>query len=436
MPEPGEQITPYLRLVRPLGQGGMGRLWVADHQALEIEVAVKLLNPDFAQDQQWLARFRQEAHAVAKIDSAHVVRVFDYGTTLSSEPFIVMELLRGEDLLRRIERTNGLSLEEIVHIVSQTCKALSRAHTLGIVHRDLKPENIFLATEGGEHFVKLLDFGIAKQQWSPRMNITDVNSIMGTPLYMSPEQTLSSGSVDHRADLWALSVVIFQMLTGQCPFVGPTPAAVGMKIQAGEFGLPSELRPGLSKAVDAWFKRALNRDIEARFASAEELFGEFRRALLLPGAPSLQVASSGARALQPASALAPAIEAAPPRKTNRLPAFLAALSVIGIGLVGFVVVRSIRSHFFEAKKTQPPAALARAAASPTEATREALPERPATQPDPLTTERDVSAPLPGVRSAHPAPPAPRAAKVKNALSSPATPLPPATAQDPIKDRGF
>ena len=423
----------------------MGRLWVAEHLSLEIEVAVKLLNPDLAQDQQWLARFRQEAHAVAKIDSAHVVRVFDCGTTLTSEPFIVMELLRGDDLLRHIERTNGLSLEETLHIVAQTCKALSRAHALGIVHRDLKPENIFLTTEGGELFVKLLDFGIAKHQRSARMNITDVNSIFGTPLYMSPEQTLSSGSVDHRADLWALSVVTFQMLTGTCPFVGPTPAAVGMKIQAGEFGLPSEMRPELPQAVDAWFKRALNRDIEARFASADELFREFRRALFLPGAPvapTLPVASSHARTLllrapAPAPASAPAIEVSPTRRTHRLPTFLAALTVIAAGLVvGFVVVRKARFRPVETKKMQPSAAPTRAAASSTEAYGEARLDSPPTQPDPLIAE-DVPAPL-RVRSEPPAQPAHRAVKTKNALSAPASnaPPPPATAQKPLKDRGF
>jgi len=270
-----------------------------------------------------------------------------------------------------------------------------------------------------------------------------VNSIFGTPLYMSPEQTLSSGSVDHRADLWALSVVTFQMLTGTCPFVGPTPAAVGMKIQAGEFGLPSELRPELPKAVDAWFKRALNRDIEARFASAGELFREFRRALLLPGAPvapTLPVASSHARTLlqrapAPAPASAPAIEVAPPRRTHRLPTFLVALSVIAVGLVvGFVVVRNLRP--VETKKTQPPAVPTRVVASSTEAYGEARPDRPPTQPDPLLAERDASAPL-AVRSEPPAQPAHRAVKAKNALSAPATNAPlPAATQKPLKDRGF
>lgn len=420
----------------------MARLWLAEHQTLEIEVAVKLLNPELAQDGQWLARFRQEAHAVAKIDSVHVVRVFDYGTTPSREPFIVMELLRGEDLRHRIERTNGLPLDEIVHIVSQTCKALSRAHALGIVHRDLKPENIFLTAEGAELFVKLLDFGIAKNQRPKRLTITDVNLAFGTPLYMSPEQTLSAGSVDHRADLWALAVVTFQMLTGACPFVGSTPAAVGMKIQAGEFGLPSELRPGLPRAVDTWFKKALNRDIEARFTSADELLSEFRRALLVPGASVIAgapVPTSVARTLiQGVSAEASDPELLALQKSPRLRKFLTALSVIAVGLVaGFAVVTNARWRPFEATNTLPSAAPSRAAASPTLGDGRALPEASPTQPDPLIAESEASLP-PTVSSEPAAHPARRAVKGKNAFSAPATnaPLRPAPQQKPLKDRGF
>jgi eukaryotic-like serine/threonine-protein kinase len=448
----GEQITPYLKLVRPLGEGGMGRLWVAEHQTLEIEVAVKLLNPTLAQDGHWLARFREEAHAIAKIDSVHVVRVFDYGTTPSNEPFIVMELLRGEDLLRRIERTNGLSLEEILQIVSQTCKALSRAHALGIVHRDLKPENIFLTREGEELFVKLLDFGIAKHQRPQRAGITEVDAIFGTPPYMSPEQILSAGSVDCRADLWALSVVIFEMLTGACPFAGPTPAAVCLKIQAGEFARPSEVRPGLPRAVDAWFKRAFHLDIRVRFTSADELLRELRQALQLPGAtvtPSLSHAASLAPTLfnGPTPASAPAIEVGPLEKGPRRSTFLAAAAVIAVGLIaGFVVVTNARGGLVDSKKTQPLVASSQAAASSTSPVAPTLepsadvaasPDSPPTHPDRGPAQPEGATPL-TVRSEPRALPAQRAVKAKDAPPAPATnsPSPTATGQKPIKDRGF
>jgi serine/threonine-protein kinase len=277
----GRQITPYLKLARPLGAGGMGRVWVAEHQTLETEVAVKLLNPDLAQDEQWLARFRREAQSIARIDSAHVVRVFDRGVSDDGIPYIVMELLRGEDLRTRLERDHGLPLDEVALVVDQTCKALGRAHALGIVHRDIKPENIFLTQEGADLFVKILDFGIAKRVSSKGMDVTDDHSVFGTPYYMSPEQALSTGGVDQRADLWALAVVAFQMLTGERPFVGATPGAIYVQIHAGNFGLPSELRRGLPASIDEWFKIALNRDIELRFKSAEELARAFRLALHL-----------------------------------------------------------------------------------------------------------------------------------------------------------
>lgn len=277
---PGKQITPNLRLVRPLGEGGMGRVWVAEHLTLETEVAVKLLNPEYARDEQWLARFRREAQSIAKIDSAYVVRVFDRGITRDNIPFIVMELLRGEDLKKRIERSHGLPLQDVALIVNQIGKALGRAHANGIVHRDVKPENIFLTEEGGEPFVKILDFGIAKRFVLNGMEVTDDQSVFGTPYYMSPEQALSTKSVDHRADLWALAVVTYQMLTGERPFVGGTPGAVYVQINNGAYGNPSALRSELSPSVDEWFKIALNRDLDARFSSAEEMSEAFRRAIL------------------------------------------------------------------------------------------------------------------------------------------------------------
>lgn len=279
---PGKQLTACLRLVRALGEGGMGRVWVAEHTTLATEVAVKLLNPDLAQDEQWLVRFRREAQAIARIDSAHVVRVFDHGISADNIPYIVMELLRGEDLRKRIERSRGLPLDEVVLILSQASKALARAHELQIVHRDIKPENIFLTQEGAESFVKVLDFGIAKRVAHPDMEVTDHQSVFGTPYYMSPEQAMSTANVDHRADLWALAVVTYQMLTGERPFVGGTPGAVYVQINAGTYGRPSTFRPELPVAVDEWFKVALNRDLEARFSSALEMAEAFRLAVSPP----------------------------------------------------------------------------------------------------------------------------------------------------------
>lgn len=442
----GEQITPYLKLLHPLGEGGMGRLWVAEHQTLEIQVAVKLLNPKLAQDGQWLARFREEAHAVAKIDSAHVVRVFDYGTTPSGEPFIVMELLRGQDLLRHVERTRGLTLDEILQTVAQTCKALSRAHALGIVHRDLKPENIFLTTEGEELFVKLLDFGIAKHQRGHRAGATEDHSIFGTPPYMSPEQILNPGGVDHRADLWALAVVIYELLTGTCPFVGSTPAETCIKVRAGEFTPPSELRAGLPQAVDDWFKRALHRNIDARFWSADELLRELRQALQLPGQAAGQGLSLAPRTAPTirlggsAPTSAPAVELVPQRKAARLPTLLAGVAVVVVGLVsGFLVVKNAPWLSADSRKMHAVAGSAPVAAASTGAPGDASPSSAPNPPDPEPglAEPDASAPL-TARSVSPARPANRLVRTKDASYVPAAKSPShsTTGQKPLKDRGF
>jgi serine/threonine protein kinase len=275
MPEPGQKIDSDLRLLRLLGEGGMGRVWVARHLTLDIDVAVKFLNPELVQDEQWLERFRREAQSIAKIDSAHVVRVFDHGITEDREPFIVMELLRGDDLGKRLENLRQLAVDEVALIVTQVCRALSRVHDLGIVHRDVKPENIFLTHEGTDLFVKMLDFGIAKRPATEDPTVTDSRTMIGTPYYMSPEQVMSARHVDHRADLWALAVVTYQMLTGRRPFVGETLGAIHVKINAGKFDSPASLRPELPVAIDAWFARAFHRDIERRFRTAREFSDTF-----------------------------------------------------------------------------------------------------------------------------------------------------------------
>lgn len=292
MPQPGQQIVGYLRLVRILGEGGMGRVWVARHLTLDIDVAVKFLNQELVQDEQWLERFRREAQSIAKIDSAHVVRVFDHGVTEDHEPFIVMELLRGYDLGKRIENLRQLPFDEATSIVMQVCRALSRVHDLGVVHRDVKPENIFLTSEGNDLFVKMLDFGIAKRPIAENLTVTDSRTMIGTPHYMSPEQVMSARHVDHRADLWALAVVTYQMLTGQRPFVGETLGAVHVQINAGKFEPPSSFRPDLPPALDAWFDRAFHRDIAQRFDSAREFSESFCEAMgLPPSARRLSVAT-------------------------------------------------------------------------------------------------------------------------------------------------
>ncbi|WP_437312950.1 serine/threonine-protein kinase [Sorangium sp. So ce385] len=276
--------------MRPLGQGGMGSVWVADHLSLGSQVAVKFMAPGIAQSAAFAERFRREAMTAAQLKSPHVAQVFDQGVTEAGVPYIVMELLEGEDLKSRIHRLGPMSLHELACVVRQVARALGRAHLLGIVHRDIKPENIFLTDiEGeGELFVKVLDFGVAKQPVSCDQGMTSTGSSFGTPLYMSPEQLLSAKHVDFRADLWALGVVAYYAVTGRVPFAGETLGALSVAIHAGVFMLPSVMRREVPHAFDAWVTTALQRDPTARFGSAREMAGALDQALFgLALAPTL-----------------------------------------------------------------------------------------------------------------------------------------------------
>jgi eukaryotic-like serine/threonine-protein kinase len=262
-------IGENLCLERELGQGGMGAVWLAQHRTLGSQVAVKVLLR--ADSELAKTRFVKEARAVAQIDSPHVVKIFDYGVTGEGDPYIVMELLRGEDLKARIQRTGGLGLKDTVAIVTQACKGLARAHASGIVHRDIKPANLFLMEADGDIFVKVLDFGVARYTVGDDLNLTSTGTMIGTPYYMAPEQIVNPRDSDHRVDLWAMGVVTYVCLTGDLPFQGETLGALTVAIHSGVFPPITARRPDLPKALDAWFAKALSVDREGRFSGAKEL---------------------------------------------------------------------------------------------------------------------------------------------------------------------
>jgi eukaryotic-like serine/threonine-protein kinase len=292
---PGTFITPHVRLARPLGQGGMGAVWVADHLTLERQVAVKLIQGiDPSPDAR--ARFEIEAKAAARIQSPHVVQIFDYGVTQGGTPYIIMELLAGESLGERLVR-GPLDPLELASILVQAASGLTTAHQNGVVHRDIKPQNIFLvATPTREPFVKVLDFGIAKLQ--PRaidmptsggftgppaptaLPLTATGAIVGTIDYMSPEQLLTQDNVNHATDIWALGVVAYEALTATRPFTGPTLIALSMAICDARYPLEP-----LAPSLQPWFQRALAPTPERRFASVIEAAEAFR-ALALAALPT------------------------------------------------------------------------------------------------------------------------------------------------------
>ncbi|XXX82375.1 serine/threonine-protein kinase [Sorangium sp. So ce134] len=277
----GQMVTPALRLVRILRRGGMGSIWVAERLPLKAQVAVKFMSPEFVDDPGYVERFRREAVAAAQITSPHVAQVLDHGLTAEGMPYIAMELLRGEDLRARIRRLGRLPLGEVARIVTQTAKALGQAHRLGIIHRDIKPDNLFLTEVDGETFVKVLDFGIARR--ARDMSVTSTGNVVGTPLYMSPEQLISSKDLDFRADLWSLGVVAYHAITGQAPFVGDSLAALTLFVHTGKFKPPSALRPEAPPALDDWMRKAMQLDPSARFGSAKEMADALERVLSRKG---------------------------------------------------------------------------------------------------------------------------------------------------------
>ena len=290
-PASGELVAANIRLREPIGEGGMGRVWLAEHLGLKTDVVVKFMAEDLAEDADAAVRFSREAAAAAQVKTPHVVQMLDYGVTESGVPFIVMEFLEGEDLSHRIDRER-LSPQEACDVVLQLGRALGKAHERGIVHRDVKPSNVFLcgADVGDDRvFVKLLDFGIAKANAGRLLGgkTTDTGALMGSPFYMSPEQVIGSKELDFRTDLWALGVLGFELATGRRPFDADTVGALALKIHHEPLPTPSALNKSLPLAFDNWFFRACARDPKARFDSAREQAETFAVALLGADAPRI-----------------------------------------------------------------------------------------------------------------------------------------------------
>ena len=291
---PGTAVSAKLTLVRLLGEGAMGSVWVADSVGSPRPVAVKFLAARPSRDA--LARFQREASAASKLESPNVVRIFDHGATEDGTPYIVMELLEGETLGERLTRVGRLGLDDVAAIVRQIATALDAAHRLGIVHRDIKPDNIFIVGADDFPLVKLLDFGMAKQTdgTDPTSELTAMGVAVGTPEYMSPEQVLGGRDVDHRSDLWALGVVAYRALAGVPPFDGASPHALFFAICRGAYRPLEEV--GLAAPFDRWFQSALSPKKTNRFDSGRALVSEFD--LVLREVRALEDASTN-EALEP-----------------------------------------------------------------------------------------------------------------------------------------
>jgi eukaryotic-like serine/threonine-protein kinase len=269
----GEVIAGKYRVERVIGSGGMGMVVAAWHVQLDQLVAVKLLHSETAGSGDATERFRREARAAARIRCEHVARVIDIGIWTGGIPYIVMEYLDGNDLAAELAARGPLPAEECVDYVMQAIEALAEAHAVGIVHRDLKPGNLFLAQRpDGGRLLKVLDFGISKHAAAAgEAALTRTSSLIGSPLYMSPEQMRSARTVDARADIWSLGAIMFELLSGRTPFGGETVIEACTAILNDELPSLSALRPDVSPHLEAVIVRCLQKDRNDRYPSIGDL---------------------------------------------------------------------------------------------------------------------------------------------------------------------
>jgi eukaryotic-like serine/threonine-protein kinase len=274
LPSPGTMIAGKYRIIRVLGRGGMGVVFAAQHEMLGEEVALKLMSAEAMQGEDAVPRFVNEARAAAKIKGEHVVRVLDVGVLDDGRPYIAMELMEGEDLGQLLRKNGPLPVPMVVDYLLQGMEAIAQAHARGVVHRDLKPSNFFLATQpDGGHIIKVLDFGIAKATMPGAVPfaLTNTKAMMGSPLYMSPEQIRRSKEVAPQSDLWALGVITFELLTGRLPFDGETLGELFFAVVEQVPPLLHTIRPEISKEFSAVIACCLEKDRAKRYKTVVEL---------------------------------------------------------------------------------------------------------------------------------------------------------------------
>lgn len=329
----GTLIDGQFRICHRLGEGGMGTVWAAEDLQLDRMVAAKFLWQHMASDPRVRQRFQREARMTARVRSPHVVQVFAQGCTRDDVPYMIMELLDGEDLSAYLRRCGRCGLRETAEIVLQVCRGLACAHAEGLVHRDIKPHNVFLTHDDARVHVKLLDFGIAKDLASLRDSLTACGEVVGSALYSSPEQLRDSQSVNRATDIWALAIVIYEMLTGVVPFAANSFAELIELHGEGRFASPTDLAPELPRGLDAFFERALHADPSERFASVEALAEAFTA--IARSAPD--VASGGGVARTVESSLSNTVRGSSIGYGGRA---RWALAVLAMGVIGFALARA------------------------------------------------------------------------------------------------
>ncbi len=273
-------------IIGKIGEGGMGAVYEARHTVIGKRVAVKVLLEKFLEKTHLVARLLQEARMASSIGHENIVDVTDFGTTADGRSFVVMEFLEGEALAALVTRDAPLPIERSLRIVRQVASALGAAHAKGIVHRDIKPENVFLIRRGELDFVKVVDFGVSKAVRTREENpewqrLTHTGMVLGTPVYMSPEQAQGGDDVDHRADVWAVGVLLYECLTGEVPFRANNYLGVISQVINQDITPPSKLRPelGIPEAVETVVMRALQKDRDQRYQHMADVESDVERLL-------------------------------------------------------------------------------------------------------------------------------------------------------------
>src|SRR4051812_36972125 len=278
----GEIIDGKYRTIRLIGEGGMGAVYEAENVRIHRKVAIKVLHAGVAETAEAVQRFEREAQAAGRIGSEHIVEVLDMGNLPSGDRYMVMEFMDGDSLSGRIKSKGRLSPGELYPIAHQLLAALDAAHGAGIIHRDLKPDNVYLlrSRSGVADFVKLLDFGISKfNQLSgdSGFSMTRTGAVMGTPYYMAPEQAKGAKDMDHRVDLYAAGVILYESVTGEVPFNADTFNELLFKIVLEEPRPVEQLVPDIDMAFAAIINKAMARDPASRFQTAKEFQAALHR---------------------------------------------------------------------------------------------------------------------------------------------------------------
>lgn len=473
--EPNLILGGKYRLVKPIGRGGMGSVWQAEHVEWKAPIALKLVNlPSRHEnnadnlDEALKQRFLSEVKTAAAIRSPHVVQILDHGIDPTlCQPYIAMELLDGETLESRLVRRGRLEASETVQLLSQVAKALTRLHEANVVHRDLKPSNVFIVHNDGEDLAKLLDFGIAKVATDAldQRPLTETGEQLGTPFYMSPEQIRGMRDVDFRADIWAFGVIGFECLTGVRPFQGSTLGDLSLKICAEPIVNPSHFA-AVPRSFDDWFQRCVHRERELTFGSAREAAEALKVALRAhgerPARMSAELQSRAEAALAPTARLDtdPASNTPLPSepRTRRVRVWLVGSTVaLGAALITGWWLRASAHERAETPPTRPPPAgtlpMTTPPPSPVEQVLDlATTATPPASTSPVGKHSPASAPLPPATNkarparasgAHPTSshlPAAVKAPLEPArgttppVSGPAKPNAPSPAHDLIQDR--